>query len=56
MTESDSRAAFWKSFRVLATRVSLGKKITVEPSDEEKRQWIEKQKTAARENLASKSR
>jgi hypothetical protein len=56
MTDNDERAGFWKSFRVLATRVGLGKSITREPSDEEKRQCIEKQKIAAKERLASKSR
>jgi hypothetical protein len=56
MTDSDDRATFWKGFRALATRVGLGKSITREPSDEEKRQWIEKQKAAARKSLETKSR
>jgi len=55
MTDSDDRATFWKGFRALATRVSLGKLITREPSDEEKRQWIEKQKAAAIKSLETKS-
>ena len=48
MTDSDIDAELWKLISALATRKSLGKSITREPSDEEKRQWIEKQKTAAR--------
>jgi hypothetical protein len=50
------RGEFDEIFKNLVRRVSLGPKLTIEPSDEEKRKRWEKQKSVVRKRLESQSR